>query len=100
MKYARNLQFLLQPGKGSEFATLMERDVLPILKKHKGFRSEIALVNGERAVGISLWDDRASAENYAASGYADVVQKLAPVMNGSPKVETFEIVSTTLAQTA
>jgi quinol monooxygenase YgiN len=100
MKYARNLQFLIQPGKDAEFARLMKTEVLPILKRHKGFQSEVALVNDERAIGISFWDDRASAESYAATGYADVVQKLTPVMNGQPKVESFTIASTTLSHTA
>ena len=48
------------------------------------------------AVGISLWDDRKSADAYQTAGYPQVLAKLTPVIEGTPKVETYETASSYL----
>ncbi len=42
-------------------------------------------------MGISLWADRASAETYQTSTYPTIVEKLNPVLVGTPRVETYEV---------
>jgi quinol monooxygenase YgiN len=44
-------------------------------------------------VGISLWADRASAETYHTSTYPKIVEKLNPVIVGTPRVETYEVLA-------
>ncbi len=96
MRYARNVHFQIKPGKDQEFTKLMQSEVIPTLKKQDGFRSEVALVNGQHALGISLWNDRASAEKYATTGYPQLLTKLGGVIEATPKVETFEVAATTI----
>jgi quinol monooxygenase YgiN len=96
MRFARNVQFQLKNGKEQEFNTLFEKEVLPILRKQEGFQEEVTLVNKASAVGISLWNDRKSAETYQTSGYPQVLAKLTPVIEGTPKVETYETASSYL----
>jgi hypothetical protein len=81
---------------------LIENEVLPLLRKHKGFRDEIAFVNSERslAVAISLWDTKEDAEAYSRTGYSDVAKTLAEVLEGAPAVETFEVVNSTFHKLA
>jgi quinol monooxygenase YgiN len=96
MNFARNVHFQIKKGKEQEFNNLIEKEVLPILRKQNGFREEVTLVNPTDAVGISLWDDRKSAETYRTETYPQVLAKLTPVIEGTPKVETYETASSYL----
>lgn len=96
MQFARNVHFQIKNGKEKEFTTVFENEVLPILRKQSGFRNELALVNPDGAVAISLWDDRKSAETYNTATYPQILQKLNPVIVGTPKVETYDVTATTL----
>ncbi len=96
MKFARNVHFQIKNGKEKEFTTLFEDEVLPMLRKQSGFQQELTLVNPNGAIGISLWNDRKSAETYQTATYPQVLAKLAPVIEGTPKVETYETASTYL----
>ena len=96
MRFARNIRFELKNGKEHEFNTLFEKEVLPILRKQNGFQQEVTLSNPTSAVGVSLWDDRKSAETYQTETYPKVLAKLTSVIEGTPKVETYESASTYL----
>ncbi len=96
MKIVRNVQFQVKRGKVEEFTRTLNNDVIPALKRHDGFNHEFAMVNGERALGISIWNDRASAEKYETAGYPMVLEKLSPVIEGTPKVDTYELAATSL----
>ncbi len=96
MKFARNVHFQIKNGKEQEFNKVFEADVLPMLRKQPGFKEELTLVDGNRAVGISLWDERRNAETYHTSTFPRVMEKLAPVIDGTPRVENYQIGMTTL----
>ncbi len=96
MKFARNVHFQIKNGKEQEFNKVFETDILPMLRKQPGFKEELTLVDGHRAVGISLWDERRNAEAYQTSTFPRVVEKLTPVIEGTPRVETYQIGMTTL----
>ena len=96
MKFARNVQFQIKPGKEKEFTTLIESEVLPMLRTQNGFENELTFVNPNGAVAISLWQDRKSAEAYNTSTYSQVLAKLNPVIVGTPKVETYDVTTSTL----
>jgi hypothetical protein len=55
------------------------------------------MLDGRRAVAISLWDDRKHAEAYQSSLYPEVLKKLTPFLDGMPKVETYDVPVTTVA---
>ena len=96
--FARKVSALLKPNSVSEFAKLMESDVLPWLRKQKGFLDLIILVvpHGNEVATISFWDQPANAEAYNASGYPEVLEILEGLLDGCPYVKTFEVVSSTL----
>jgi quinol monooxygenase YgiN len=96
MRFARNVQFQIKNGKEQEFNNLFEKEVVPMLRKQSGFQQEVTLVNPKGANAISLWDDRKSAETYQTDTYPQVLAKLTPVIEGTPKVETYETASTYL----
>ncbi len=90
MKFARNVHFQIKGGKETEFNNLFEKEVLPILRKQNGFLEEMTLVGIKGADCISLWDNRKNAETYGTATYPQIVQKLSPFIDGTPKVETYE----------
>ena len=48
----------------SDYTRNLEKDVLPLLRKQKGFTDEITLSNPGSldVIAISMWDNRADAE--------------------------------------
>lgn len=100
--FARSVSFHLKPGRAAEFTQLLDKDVIPVLRKQKGFQDEIALVapGGADALGISLWDLKENAESYARGSYAGVIKALAQVIDGTPVVETYEVSNSTFHKVA
>ena len=100
--FARNVSFRFKSNRSAEFTKVFDTDILPLLRKQKGFQDEIALVapGGEDAVGISLWDTKENAETYARGAYAGVLKTLQPMIQGEPRVQTYEVTSSTFHNVA
>ena len=95
MKFARNVHFQIKDGKEKEFTTLFENEVIPLLKKQTGFREEMTLLNKNGNLGISVWDDRKSAEAFHTNAYPGILKTLGPVIAGTPTVDTYEVGNST-----
>ncbi len=91
--FGRRVSMQLKPNSNAEFTQRIEKDILPLLRKQKGFQDEITFVvpGGTEAFGISLWDNRENAEAYNRETYPEVAKILARVVEGTPKVETYEV---------
>ncbi len=100
--FARSVTVRLKSNSVGEFNRTMEKDILPLLQKQKGFRDEISLVasNGSEAVGISLWDHKEDAEAYNRATYPEVQKLLAKVSEGTPQVQTYEVGASTFHKVA
>ena len=100
--YARNVTLHLKANAGPEFTRKLENDVLPVLRKQNGFKDEITFVapNGTEALAISLWEKRENAEAYGRDTYPAVLTSLATVVEGTPKVETYEVSNSTFHKIA
>ncbi len=85
-----------------EFTQTLEREVIPLLGKQRGFRDEITFVapGGKEAFGISLWDRAENAESYNRGAYAEVAKALAKVIDGTPQVATYEVANSTFHKIA
>ncbi|HLM97793.1 MAG TPA: hypothetical protein VK335_00835 [Bryobacteraceae bacterium] len=100
--FARSVTVRLKPNSVAEFNRTMEKDILPLLQRQKGFQSEITLVasNGSEAIGISLWDQKQDADAYNRSSYIEVQERLAKVIEGTPQVQTYEVGTSTVHKAA
>ena len=100
--FARSVTVRLKPNSVAEFNRTMEKEILPLLQKQKGFRDEISLVasSGSEALGISLWDQKDNAEAYNRTTYPEVQKLLAKVSEGTPQVQTYEVGSSTIHKAA
>ena len=95
--FARIVSMRLKPNSMAEFTQTIEKRILPILRKQKGFRDEITFIppGGTEAVGISLWDSREQAEAYNSSGYSEVLKELNKLVEGTPQVKTYDVANST-----
>jgi hypothetical protein len=100
--FARSVSFHLKPGRAAEFTQLIDKDIIPMLRKQKGFQDEIAFVapGGGDAVGISVWDQKENAETYARGAYPGVLKTLEHVLEGRPRVQSYEVSNSTFHKIA
>jgi hypothetical protein len=100
--FIRNVTMKLKANAATEFNTLIENEILPILRKQPGFRDEITFVAPERseAVAISFWETKENLETYDRTGYPELLKIVAKIVEGTPRVETFELATSTLHKLA
>ncbi|MEO8200006.1 MAG: hypothetical protein ABI679_05730 [Gemmatimonadota bacterium] len=66
------------------------------MKKQPGSRHDLAMHNPHSVVNLSVWQDQPSAEKFQSTAYPEIVEKLASVIEGTPRVERSELAATTL----
>jgi heme-degrading monooxygenase HmoA len=100
--FTRRVSMHLKPNSVAEFTQRIEKDILPLLRKQKGFQDEITFVapGGTEAFGISFWDKAENAEAYSRGTYPEVTKILATVVEGTPQVETYEVANSTFHKIA
>ena len=100
--FGRQVTLKLKANSATELNRIAEAEILPILRKQKGFRDETTFIAPERSEAIvnSFWDTKADAEAYDHTAYADVLKTLSNVIDGTPTVKTFEFANSTFHQVA
>ena len=95
--FGRQVTLKLKSNAAPEFTRINEAEILPILRKQKGFRDETTFVAPERseAIANSFWDSEADADAYSRATYPEVLKTLANVIEGTPMIKTFEFASST-----
>jgi len=94
MSFARNVHFTIKNGKVDEFSRLMHTEILPLLNSEKGFCQDLTLLRSNTGMSISVWDDRACAETYNTKTYPEILKRLNPVLEGTPRVDTYDTMFT------
>ena len=99
---ARNVLLHLKPNSVADFTHTIEKEIIPLLRKQKGFQDELTFIDpdGLEAVGISLWDREEDAEVYNRGTYKDVLKALARVIDGTPQIQNFEVSNSTFHKIA
>ena len=95
--YVRQVSMELRPDSRADFTRKIESEILPLLRKQKGFQDEITFVNpaGKDAFAVSLWDSKESAEAYNRTTFAEITKLLSKLVEGTPRVKTFEVANST-----
>ena len=96
--FARHVAVKLRPNTLAEFTRVMDNEVLPWLRKQKGFLDTITLAvpGGREIVSISFWDHEENAQVYNSMSYPEALEILKKILAGTPQVKTFDVVSSTL----
>ncbi|SRR5579871_3078544 len=100
--FARSVSIRLKPNSAVAFTKQIESDTIPMLRKQPGFEGELTFLasGGADAVAISFWNNKESADAYAKHGYSEVLNTLNKFVEGSPKVQTYEVANSTLQKIA
>lgn len=100
--YARQVSMQLKPDSRIDFTQTLESEILPLLRKQKGFKDEITFVSpdGKNVVAFSLWDNKESAEAYRLGPYAEVNNTLSKLAQGTLRVKDFEVANSTFHKIA
>ena len=100
--FARNVSMHLKASSLAEFTQLVEKEVIPMLRKQKGFQDEItfAIPGGTDVIAISLWDSKENADSYNTTGYPETLKSLSKVLDGTPKVRISDVMNSTFHKIA
>jgi hypothetical protein len=100
--FARNVSLHLKSNMLSDYSRTFDKDVLPLLRKQSGFKDEITFSSpgGTDVTAISLRDNKANVEAYNTNAYPEVLKTLARFIEGTPKVQTGEVVNSTFHKIA
>jgi len=90
--FARHVTLQVKPNFATDFPITFEKEILPLLKKQKGFLDELLLVTPEKKelVAISLWETKENAELYHREEYPKVAKLLEKYIVGEPIIKKLE----------
>jgi len=100
--FACNVSIHLKSNMLSDYTRTFEKEVLPLLRKQNGFKDEITFAGagGVDVTAISLWDNKIDAEAYNTNTYPQVLKTLERFIEGTPKVQTSDVVNSTFHNSA
>jgi hypothetical protein len=98
--FGRQITMKLKANSATELTRINDTQIIPMLRKHKGFRDETTFIAPERseAVANSFWDSKEDAEAYSRACYSEVLKTLTNVIEGTPTIKNFEFASSTFHQ--
>ena len=90
--FAREVVLQLKPNVVNELPVTFEKEILPLLRRQKGFLDELLLVTPEKREleAISLWETKEYAETYNRELYPQIEKIMARFIEGTPVVKKFE----------
>jgi heme-degrading monooxygenase HmoA len=96
--FSRHITMQIKKNLVSEFPKVIEKEILPLLRRQKGFLDELVLMAPDKTevVAISLWETKEFAETYQREFYPEVVKILDKYIEGLPAVKTFDVEFATL----
>jgi heme-degrading monooxygenase HmoA len=100
--FARKVSMQLKPGGAADFKQKIESEIIPLLRRQKGFLDEITFLypNRKEVHAFSLWETAENAEAYNRVTYPEVTKVLASVVEGTPRVQTYEVLNSTFHKIA
>ena len=100
--FVRNVFIHLKSNMLSDYTRTFDKDILSLLRRQNGFKDEITFSGpgGIDVTAVSLWDNKASAETYNTNSYPEVLKTLARFIEGTPKVQTSDVVNSTFHTSA
>jgi heme-degrading monooxygenase HmoA len=99
--FARKISMHLKIDGAQAFKQKVENEIIPLLRKQKGFLDEITFLyaSGKEVHAFSLWETAEHAEAYNRGTYPEVTKILASVIEGTPRVQTYEVLNSTIQRT-
>ena len=99
--FARKVSMHLKADGAAEFKKKIDGEVIPLLRKQAGFLDEITFLypSGKEVHAFSLWETAEHAESYNRGTFPEVTKILASVIDGTARVQTYEVLNSTIQRT-
>lgn len=90
--FARLVIMQVKPNLANQFPVTFEKEILPLLRKERGFLDELLLVTPEKkeVVALSLWETKEYAETYNRELYPQIEKIVRKFIEGIPTVKKYE----------
>jgi len=100
--FVRKVSMRLRSEAGAQFTRKMEDEIIPLLKKQKGFLDEMTLIaqSGKEVYAYSFWESSTDAENYDKNQFARVTGMLSGVTEGALRIRTYMVANSTFHKMA
>ena len=95
--YVRMLDFNFKVEKKPELIKVIKNEILPILRKQKGFLEILPFVpelKEDKWINISLWATKLDAEKYEREFYPKVLELLKPYLTTPIMVKLYTLEAT------
>lgn len=100
--FVRKVSMRLKSEAAPEFIRQMENQIIPLLRKQKGFLDEMTLIaqSGKEVYAYSFWENSTDAENYDKNEFARVTGMLSDVIEGTLRIHTYMVANSTFHKVA
>jgi heme-degrading monooxygenase HmoA len=100
--FVRKVSMRLKSESAVEFIRKMEGEIIPLLRKQKGFLDEMTLISqsGKEVYAFSFWESSTDAKNYDKNEFAHVTGMLAGVIEGALRSHTYMVANSTFHKMA
>jgi len=96
--FTRVVEIRTKSGKAHDLTNSVSDKILPILRKQPGFVDEITLISNtdpSRVLALSFWQSEQDAERYHREQFHNVTDILTSLIEAPPKVQTFNVDTST-----
>jgi hypothetical protein len=103
LMFARKVSVRLKPDAAGPFLQKMEDEIIPFLRKQKGFLDEVTLISqsgGKEIYAYSFWDSSEDAERYNRTAFGEVSNILTGLIDGPVRVHTYMVANSTFHKIA
>lgn len=100
--YARKVSVRLKADAAGQFIQKMEEEIIPLLRKQKGFLDEVTLISqaGKEVYAYSFWESSEDAEQYDRTSFKEVTALLGDVTEGVLRIHTYMVANSTFHKIA
>jgi hypothetical protein len=100
--FARKVSMRLKKDAAGAFLQKIEDEIIPLLRKQKGFLDEITLIptGGKEVHAYSFWECSADAERYEQTVFSEVTDLLNGLIDGPLRIHTYMVANSTFHKLA
>lgn len=100
--FARKISVRLKVDAAGQFIQKMEDEIIPLLRKQKGFLDELTLISqsGKEIYAYSFWETSEDAERYDRTAFREVTDLLTGLIDGALRIHTYMVANSTFHKIA
>jgi len=100
--FARKISVRLKADAAGPFIRKMEDEIIPLLRKQKGFLDELTLISqgGKEIYAYSFWESSEDAEMYDRTTFKEVTNLFTGLIEGTLRIHTYMVANSTFHKIA